>query len=146
MKRTCQHRRQRWHIDTTTRRLHWKTRTRTDYSHQKQYWQHDNNRMTITWKQKWEKQLYGRFKRLINNISHEKAWIWLRKGNLKREIESSLKAAQNNAIRTNKEYLMLYNCKLFVLRMVTWIYNCLQKVIISYLKPYNHEQTNDYYH
>ena len=32
-----------------------------------------NNRMTITRKQKWEgKQLYGRFKRLINNISHEK--------------------------------------------------------------------------
>ena len=32
-----------------------------------------DNRMTITRKQKWEgKQLYGRFKRLINNISHEK--------------------------------------------------------------------------
>ena len=32
-----------------------------------------NNRMTITRKQKWEgKQLYGWFKRLINNISHEK--------------------------------------------------------------------------
>ena len=31
------------------------------------------NKMTITRKQKWEgKQLYGRFKRLINNISHEK--------------------------------------------------------------------------
>ena len=32
-----------------------------------------DNRMTITSKQKWEgKQLYRRFKRLINNISHEK--------------------------------------------------------------------------
>ena len=32
-----------------------------------------DNRMTRTRKQKWEeKQLYGRFKRLINNISHEK--------------------------------------------------------------------------
>ena len=32
------------------------------------------NRMTITRKQKWEeKQFYGRFKRLINNTSHEKA-------------------------------------------------------------------------
>ena len=31
------------------------------------------NRMTIARKQKWEeKQLYGRFKRLINNISYEK--------------------------------------------------------------------------
>ena len=32
-----------------------------------------NERMTTTRKQKWEgKQLYGRFKRLINNISHQK--------------------------------------------------------------------------
>ena len=61
-----------------------------------------NNRMTITRKQKWEgKQLYGRFKRLINNISHDKAWTWLRKGNFNRETESLLIAAQGNAIRTN---------------------------------------------
>ena len=60
------------------------------------------NKMTITRKQKWEwKQLYGRFKRLIKNISREKTYTWLRKGNLKRETESFLKAAQNNAIRTN---------------------------------------------
>ena len=58
--------------------------------------------MTIIRKQKWEeKQLYGRFKRLINNISHDKTWIWLRKGKFKRETESLLKAAQNSAIRTN---------------------------------------------
>ena len=56
-----------------------------------------DNRMTITRKQKWEgKQLYGRFKRLINNISHDKNWTWLRKGNFKRET-----AVQNNAIRTS---------------------------------------------
>ena len=61
-----------------------------------------DNRMTITRKQKWEgKQLYGRFKRLINNTSHDKTWTWLRKGNFKRETESLLIAAQNNAIRTN---------------------------------------------
>ena len=60
------------------------------------------NRMTLTRKQKWEgKQFYGRFKRLINNISHDKTWTWLRKGNFKRETESLLIAAQNNAIRTN---------------------------------------------
>ena len=29
-----------------------------------------------------EKQLYGRFKRLISNISHEKTCTWLIKGNL----------------------------------------------------------------
>ena len=45
------------------------------------------------------KQLYGCFKRLINNISHDKTW--LRKGNFKRETESLLKAAQSNAVRTN---------------------------------------------
>ena len=61
-----------------------------------------NNRMTITKKQKWErKQLYGRFKRLINNISHHKTWIWLRKGNFKRETESLLIAAQDNPVGTN---------------------------------------------
>ena len=58
--------------------------------------------MTTTRKQKWEgKQLYGRFKRLINNISHQKTWSWLRKGNFKRETESLRIAAQDNAIRTN---------------------------------------------
>ena len=41
------------------------------------------------------------FKRLISNISQEKTWIWLRKGNLKRETESLLIAAQDNAIKTN---------------------------------------------
>ena len=61
-----------------------------------------DNRMTKTRKQKWEgKQLYGRFKRLINNISQEKTWTWLRKGNFKRETESLLIAVQDNAIRTN---------------------------------------------
>ena len=61
-----------------------------------------DNRMTITRKQKWEgKQLYRRFKRLINNISHKKTWTWLRKGNFKRETESLQMAAQNNAVRTN---------------------------------------------
>ena len=61
-----------------------------------------DNRMTLTRRQKWEeKQLYECFKQLINNIPHEKTWTWLSKGNVKREIESLLIAAQNNAIRTN---------------------------------------------
>ena len=34
-----------------------------------------DDRMTTTRKQKWEeKQLYGHFKRLIKNISHQKTW------------------------------------------------------------------------
>ena len=61
-----------------------------------------DERMTRIRKQKWEeKQLYGRFKRLINNISHQKTWTWLWKGNLKRETESLLIAVQDNAIRTD---------------------------------------------
>ena len=61
-----------------------------------------DNRMTKTRKQKREgKQLHGRFKWLINNISHDKIWTWIRKGNFKRETESLLMAAQNSAIRTN---------------------------------------------
>ena len=72
------------------------TATRNDTDNTK------TNGTTITRKQKWEeKQLDRRFKRLINNISHEKTWMWLRKGNLKIETESFLIAAQNNAITTN---------------------------------------------
>ena len=68
-----------------------------------------DSRITITWKQKWEgKQLYGRFKRLINNISHVKTWTWVRKGNFKRETESLRKAAQNNAVRTNHIKARIY--------------------------------------
>ena len=47
------------------------------------------------------RKLGGHFKQLISNISHEKTWTWLKKGNLKRETESLQIAAQNNAIRTN---------------------------------------------
>ena len=61
-----------------------------------------DDRMTTTCKQKLEKkQFYVRFKRLINNISHQKTWTWQRKGNLKRDTESLLIAAVDNAIRTN---------------------------------------------
>ena len=50
------------------------------------------NRMTMTREQKWEeKQLYGRFKRLINNTSHEKSRT------LK---ESLLIEVQSNTVRT----------------------------------------------
>ena len=60
-----------------------------------------DNKMTKTRKQKLEgKQLHGRFKRLINNISHDETWTWLRKGNFKRETESLIMAAQNSATRT----------------------------------------------
>ena len=60
------------------------------------------NKTTISRKQKWEeKQLHEHFKRLISDISHKKTWTWLRNGNLYRETESLLRAAQNDAISTN---------------------------------------------
>ena len=46
-------------------------------------------------------QLYGRFKRLTINISHEKMWTWLRKGTVKIEAESLLIASENNPIKNN---------------------------------------------
>ena len=49
------------------------------------------NKIRVTRKQKWEeKQLYGRFKLLINDISQEKTLTWLRKENFQRETESFL--------------------------------------------------------
>ena len=48
-----------------------------------------------------EKNSMAAFKRLINNISRQKTWTWLRKGNFKWGTESLLVAAQNDAIRTN---------------------------------------------
>ena len=72
------------------------TAIRNDTDNTTDYW------MTITRKQKWEKpQHFGCFKRLINTISHEKTWTWLKKGNIKREMESLLIAAQDNVIRIN---------------------------------------------
>ena len=45
-----------------------------------------------------KKYLYGYFKLEIKEIARDTTWKWLRKGNLKREIESLLIAAQNNVI------------------------------------------------
>ena len=41
------------------------------------------------------------YKLLTSEISDEKTWTWLRKGNIKKQTESLLATAQNNAIRTN---------------------------------------------
>ena len=53
-------------------------------------------------KKREEKQLYGYFKRQTREIAHELIWFWLRKENLKREIESLFATAQNNAIKINR--------------------------------------------
>ena len=102
MKKTCQHWKRRWRIDITTRRLQRKCgeglirANRNDTDNTK------TNTTTITRKQKWEeKQLYGSFKRLISNISRKKTSTRLWKGNIMRENEPLLIAAQHNTIRTN---------------------------------------------
>ena len=63
--------------------------------------------MTKTRKQKREgKQLYVRFKWLINNISYDKTWTWQRKGNFKRVKESLQMITRNSSIRTNHINIM----------------------------------------
>ena len=59
------------------------------------------NRKTIKNILKMGKQLYGYFKQQIAKIAYEMIWIWLRKGNLKKETECLLIIAQNNTITTN---------------------------------------------
>ena len=46
-------------------------------------------------------QMYGYFKQQTGEIVHEKTWAWLRYGKIKRETETLLITAQNNAIRIN---------------------------------------------
>ena len=59
------------------------------------------NRTKITRKiKREEKQLYEHFKRQTSEISNEKTWTWLTKGDLKRETESLLISVQKNEIRT----------------------------------------------
>ena len=47
------------------------------------------------------KQVYGYFKRQTSEVTRKKTGTLQRKANLKRENESVLIAAQNNAITTN---------------------------------------------
>ena len=53
-------------------------------------------------KENWkEKTLHGQFLRQTDDIAGEDRWVWLKQGNLKRETESLILAAQEQAIRTN---------------------------------------------
>ena len=53
-------------------------------------------------KENWkEKTLHGQFLRQTDDIAGEDRWLWLKQGNLKREIESLILAAQEQGIRTN---------------------------------------------
>ena len=45
--------------------------------------------------------LLGQFVRLTKEVGNQDRWQWLRNGTLKRETESLIFAAQEQAIRTN---------------------------------------------
>ena len=59
-------------------------------------------RMSMERKSEWkEKALHGQHLRQTENIASRDSWIWLTKGNLKKEIEGLLMAAQDQALQTN---------------------------------------------
>ena len=48
-----------------------------------------------------EKVLHGQYLRQTKKVRGEQCWVWLQNGDLKRETESLVVAAQNQSIRTN---------------------------------------------
>ena len=48
-----------------------------------------------------EKALHGQYLRQTEEVRSEPIWVWLQNGDLKRETESLIVAAQNKSIRTN---------------------------------------------
>ena len=50
----------------------------------------------------WEKKvLHGQYLRQAKEVRSNQCWAWLQNGDLKRETESLIVAAQNQSIRTN---------------------------------------------
>ena len=54
-----------------------------------------------------EKPLHGRFLRCTEEVASSKTWEWLRRGELKKETEGLITAAQDQSLRTNV-YLFIY--------------------------------------
>ena len=49
----------------------------------------------------WEEALHGQYLRQTKDVRSDQCWAWLQNGDLKRETESLIVAAQNQSIRTN---------------------------------------------
>ena len=50
----------------------------------------------------WEKVLHGQYLKQTKEVRSDQCWDWLQNGDLKRETESLIVAAQNQSIRTNQ--------------------------------------------
>ena len=72
-----------------------------DYSDQKQHKQHKHQQNNNNLKTKMGRKTTAWVFQVASDISHERTFRWLRKENLKREIESLLIAAQNNSLSKN---------------------------------------------
>ena len=52
----------------------------------------------------WEnKVLHGQYLRQTKEVTSDQCWAWFQNGDLKRETESLIVAAQNQSIRTSKD-------------------------------------------
>ena len=47
--------------------------------------------------------MHGKFRRQVKDFASKKSWQWLKRGCLKRQTESRLIAAQNQALGTNNK-------------------------------------------
>ena len=64
----------------------------------KEYKNQRREERTLDWQ---EKPLHGRFLRCTEEVASSKSWEWLRRGELKKETEGLITAAQDQSLRTN---------------------------------------------
>ena len=58
-----------------------------------------------------EKVIHGHYLRQTKEVRSDECWAWLQNGNLKRETESLIVAAQNQSIRTNLVMAKIDKCQ-----------------------------------